>query len=87
MPQCDTRSTTINAIMRSKVFRQGVADQRSGIWTDFRWVDEQWRYERGRQFAAACPSITLEDCKPVHGKVNRQLQVVFADLLAARTIL
>lgn len=63
--QVPTRPTTIAAIMAQPTFPLGVADARAGrryhrdydIWHG----NDQWAYERGRQWAALAPrSVSLK---------------------------
>jgi hypothetical protein len=58
--QVPTRPVTVLEIMSSPAFALGVADARAGLghrsdyesWDD---VDDQWNYERGRQWARQAP--------------------------------
>jgi hypothetical protein len=58
--QVPTRLTTVREIMSSSAFALGVADVRAGLghrtdyesWND---VNNQWDYERGRQWAQQAP--------------------------------
>ena len=55
MSQVPTRNITIGAVMRAKSFMRGFSEVQRGIALDpeaFRSnAADQWRYERGRQFA------------------------------------
>jgi hypothetical protein len=57
--QVSTSPTTIEAIMATREFALGVIDGRAGRGhrSDYAtWgIDEQWNYERGRQWAALVP--------------------------------
>lgn len=56
--QCETVQTTIWAIMRSAAFRAGVNDVRTGRparFDEFTGANEDWSYERGRQWATLAP--------------------------------
>jgi hypothetical protein len=63
MPNAQTSLTSIEEIMSDTKFGLGVADARSGRghhsafdnWTG----NEQWNYERGRQWATLVPRIIL----------------------------
>lgn len=81
--QIKNRYVTLNSIMRSRAFRDGVTDYLDGFPPREQYecarVDVQWNYERGRLFAAACPSITPGDVKPVKGMVPYQVQLAFND--------
>jgi len=51
--QVQTRSTGIKGIMRSAAFVRGFNEARKGVALDydaFRDTNDQWAYERGRQF-------------------------------------
>jgi hypothetical protein len=54
MSQVPTWPTSISAIIRTKAFARGVADVRAGRSPQF---DEEndWDYERGRQWAVIAP--------------------------------
>jgi hypothetical protein len=55
MPQVPTRTITTGAVMRAKSFMRGFSEVQRGIALDpeaFRSsASDQWKYERGRQFA------------------------------------
>ena len=54
--QVPERLVSLSSIMRSAVFRRGVAEVRAG--RPPRFDDEDsWEYERGRQWAIAMPSM------------------------------
>src|SRR6516164_3223430 len=85
MPQqVPTSPTTVEAIMATREFALGVIDGRAGRGhrSDYAtWgVDEQWNYERGRQWAALVPravalkrngEITAEAKRLVHTRHPR----------------
>lgn len=51
--QVTTKSTTIKGVMRSAAFVRGFNEARKGVAMDydaFRETNDQWAYERGRQF-------------------------------------
>ena len=62
MGQIKTRNVSLNSVIRSPAFRQGVSDYIAGRPADFDrdWsadarkssTDKAWAYERGRHFAA-----------------------------------
>ena len=72
MAQASTRSVTVRSIIGSAAFRTGVADFLDGRPCD---VDkyrrnDQWRYERGRLYAAAATGRGL----PVRpNRIGRQI--------------
>jgi hypothetical protein len=55
--QVETRSVSIESIMRTAAFRHGVNDVRKGRTPRFdKWGDgDDWDYERGRQFGIIAP--------------------------------
>ena len=54
--QIPTREISIGTIMRSREFKQGVADVRAGNAPRFDEADwSQWHYERGRLWATIAP--------------------------------
>ena len=57
--QVKTSTTTVAKIMRTAAFRQGLADRRAGLRPRFdivtHDVNQQWNYERGRQWAVIAP--------------------------------
>jgi hypothetical protein len=59
MAQVPTSPTTASAIMRSRDFKQGVAEVRAGRPPDYdaasRPPRDSWHYERGRAWGTAAP--------------------------------
>lgn len=57
----ETKAVTVNAIMMSVCFKTGYSDAMRGKFDPDQYGDprDQWRYERGWQFARA-----LKHCKP-----------------------
>ena len=53
--QAETTSVSPRQIMSASAFRDGVADVRAGMPTRFDDFDDDWAYERGRQFAFIAP--------------------------------
>lgn len=56
--QVQTKNTTCKAVIRTKAFVKGFNEVREGKAPDydaFRDANEQWNYERGRQFALTFP--------------------------------
>ena len=56
--QVQTKNTTCKAVIRTKAFVRGFNEIREGKPLDydaFRDANEQWNYERGRQFALTFP--------------------------------
>lgn len=56
--QVQTKNTTCKAVIRTKAFVRGFNEVREGKAPDydaFRDANEQWNYERGRQFALTFP--------------------------------
>lgn len=76
MSQIETSSTTVTAIMRSREFKQGVADIRAGKSPRFdeeKW--DHWNYERGRLWATLAPrSVPLM----LAGQLNPKASDLFA---------
>jgi len=75
MAQVPTVPTTIRQIMSHRLFEIGVRDARAGrpfARNYDRWDgDEQWAYDRGRQWAAAVPkSVPLKR----DGRVTREAE-------------
>jgi hypothetical protein len=52
--QVPTERTTLTAIMRSRAFQRGVAEVRAGRRPNYD-SENNWDYERGRQWAKAAP--------------------------------
>jgi hypothetical protein len=78
LSQIATGRTTIGAIMRSREFKQGVADVRTGKVPRFDEADprwQHWNYERGRLWAALAPrSMPLM----LAGRLNPRATDLFA---------
>jgi hypothetical protein len=53
--QADIQNVTPRQIMASADFAQGVIDVRTGKPTRFDSFDDDWAYERGRQWALIAP--------------------------------
>ena len=56
--QVQTKNTTCTAVIRSKAFVLGFTEVRNGKalnYDAFRDANDQWNYERGRQFALLFP--------------------------------
>ncbi len=52
----ETRTTTIRGMAKNIHFNLGYANYKAGVWhRDYdKWcINDQWRYERGRHYAAA----------------------------------
>jgi hypothetical protein len=80
MKQVSTFPTTIEKIMSTREFALGVIDGRAGrphrgayaTWG----VDEQWNYERGRQWAVLAPRSVALKCA---GKLTAEAVRWFTD--------
>jgi hypothetical protein len=86
--QADAEPITVAAIMRSKEFREGVADVRGGRPARYgdlvNLVDDTWNYGRGRMFALLAP---MRMPVMLGGKVNPEALAILARALADGTIL
>jgi hypothetical protein len=83
--QADADPITVAAIMRSKEFREGVADVRLGRPARYGdLIDDTWNYGRGRLWALIAP---MRMPVMLGGRVNREAWVILARALADGTIL
>lgn len=73
--QVQTRSASLREAINSKAFNDGVRSVRKGKPLDYEYskvVNDQWNYERGRQFALVWS-----------GEVKNGRQVTWAAMIAA----
>jgi hypothetical protein len=69
--QADTRFVSLTTILRSRDFRAGVADARSGKPARFDEFADNWFYEWGRQWAFIAPmSLAPTDRRAVRYLIN-----------------
>ena len=67
--QVQTKNTTTTAVIRSAAFVRGFNEVRKGKPLDydaFRDVNDQWNYERGRQFALLFNGALKNGAKVTH---------------------
>lgn len=84
MTNAQTKSTTVNAVMRSAAFKHGVMDGALGEpMFEYRDGQDAWRYERGRQFAVAAKVVQI---KHKGGMVAPELRTAYQKLRADGTI-
>lgn len=84
----ETRSTTLRGMAKNKAFNQGYNDYKRGIWAkdyDLWPINDQWRYERGRHYAAAGGPAIKESWD---GRVIRNQALWFmSDMLDNRSMI
>lgn len=86
MAQTDTREVSLNSIMRTPGFQQGVNDYTTGKPWPTRQLprEAEWDYERGRLFAAATGQKLV---RIKRGRVEPGQIATFAKLLREGTII
>jgi hypothetical protein len=83
--QTDVTPVSTRGIFKSKEFRAGVEDVRSGRLPRFDDpIAASWDYERGRQWASLAP---MRMPLKIRGKVNTEAFLLLARLMKERAIL